>query len=137
MKSDKMKGYQLATKEEVERTNKEALKAREKLYKALEEALGMLVQMGPPTSRLFGLMDLDEASRILGVPLETLQGLIAKGEVHGFRLGREWKMRKADVIFLLAQSLDGPFEPAKVGEVLVNGRHSRVVPGGVSGSRQH
>lgn len=130
MKSDKMKGYELATEKEVERTNKEALKAREKLYKTLEEALGVLVQMGPPTSRLFGLMDLDEASRILGVPLETLQGLIAKGEVPGFRLGRQWKMRKADVIFLLVQLLDGPFEPAKIGEVMVKGQHLRVVPGG-------
>ena len=130
MKNDELKGYEPAPVAAVERTNREGLKAREKLYKALEETLGTLVQMGPPTSRLFELMELEEASRILGVPLETLQDLIAKGEVPGFRLARQWKMRKADVLFLLAQLLDGPFEPAKVGEVLVKGPQLRVVPGG-------
>jgi len=43
------------------------------------------------------ILSLKQVSEILGVTDRTVQNLILRGELHGFRVGERWKVEEAEV----------------------------------------
>lgn len=75
-----------------------------------------------------GAVTLDEYGRYVGCSPKVLRGMIERGELRAFRLGREWRIPRSEAFRILGEEdPEGPVGPTPLARKRLAARDEAIV----------